>query len=455
MITRRPSVVVIGLGKTGFSCARYLASTGTDFVVVDTRQHPPYEAELRSQIPDVEVHTGPLDEQLLCKAETLIVSPGMAVSNPAIAAAIRAGVEVSSDIDLFCGAVEAPVIAITGSNAKSTVTTLVGLMAEQAGKKVAVGGNLGTPVLDLLPQTSGEDDSPELYVLELSSFQLEVTHKLQAEVATILNISADHMDRYESDADYRQAKQRIFRGCRKVVVNLDEPDTQSLLPSDKPTIGFTLQQPEAGQFGVRVQSDTECLALGEKALMTLTDLKIRGRHNLRNALAALALVHSVGLPLAAMVTALQEFSGLPHRCQWVGCHHGVDYYNDSKATNVGAAVAALQGVGAAISGRVILIAGGDAKGASFDGLVPAANQCCRALILMGKDAEQIRSSVIDCGLAMPIEMVETMNQAVFEASNLAREGDAVMLAPACASFDMFKNFEARGDAFIAAVRALK
>lgn len=454
MVTRPPSVVVIGLGKTGFSCARYLAARGIDFMVVDTRDKPPYWPQLQSLVPEVEVRTGPLDEHLLSQAKKLIVSPGMAISHPAIAAAVDAGVEVSSDIDLFCAAVTAPVIAITGSNAKSTVTTLVGLMAEFADKKVAVGGNLGTPVLELLPDDA-EQNETELYVLELSSFQLEVTKSLNAEVATILNISADHLDRYDSLADYRRAKQRIFGGCKKVVVNLDESDTQGLLPADKERVGFTLAQPQQGEYGVINQSDTDYLAFGTEKLMPVSELKIRGRHNVSNALAALAIGDAAGLRKAAMLSALKAFSGLPHRCQWVKQSHGVDFYNDSKATNVGAAVAALEGVGSAISGRVVLIVGGDAKGASFAELVRAANRYCRALILMGRDAESIRLSVIDHGLAMPIEMVESMDQAVWEASRLARSGDAVMLAPACASFDMFDNFEARGNAFVASVRALK
>ncbi len=437
--------IVVGLGKSGMSLVRFLARQGLPFAVVDTRANPPELATLREQFPQVEVRCGELDVEFLCRASELLVSPGLAIATPALQAAAARGVKLSGDIDLFARYAKAPIIAITGSNAKSTVTTLVGEMAAAAGKKVAVGGNLGTPALDLL------DDAVELYVMELSSFQLETTDQLNAEVATCLNISEDHMDRYASLAAYHLAKHRIFRGARQVVVNRDDALSRPLVADQLPCWTFGLGKPDFKRFGLLEENGEKYLAYQFDALLPVRELKIRGAHNQSNALAALALGHAVGLPMDAMLATLKQFAGLAHRCQWVGEHDAVAYYDDSKATNVGAALAAIEGLGADISGKLVLIAGGDGKGADFSALQAPVGQFCRAVILLGRDAELLAAALGD---AAPLIRVKTLDEAVQRAAELAEAGDAVLLSPACASLDMFKNFEERGRLFAQAVEGL-
>ncbi len=437
--------IIVGLGVTGLSVARYLAGRGLPFAVCDTRANPPGLDQLQRFAPMADLYLGELDADLLCSAGELIVNPGIALSTPAIQAALQAGVSVVGDIELFAREASAPVVAITGSNAKSTVTTLVGAMAEQAGKRVAVGGNIGTPALDLL------DEQPELYVLELSSFQLETTQALNAEVATVLNISEDHMDRYADLAAYHLAKHRIFRGARQVVVNRDDALSRPLVADQLPCWSFGLSRPDFKGFGLIEQDGEKWLAFEFKALLPVSELKIRGAHNQANALAALALGHAVGLPMPAMLQALREFAGLPHRCQWLGQHAGVDYYDDSKATNVGAALAAIEGLGSDLQGKQVLIAGGDGKGADFSALVAPVTRHCRAVVLLGRDAPLLQQVL---GAHVPVQRVDTLEQAVTAAAALARPGDAVLLSPACASLDMFRNFEERGRLFAAAVGRL-
>jgi UDP-N-acetylmuramoylalanine--D-glutamate ligase len=438
--------IVVGLGKSGMSLVRFLARQGLPFAVVDTRANPPELATLRAQFPQVEVRCGELDVDYLCRASELLVSPGLAIATPALQAAAARGVKLSGDIDLFARYAKAPIIAITGSNAKSTVTTLVGEMAAAAGKKVAVGGNLGTPALDLL------DDAVELYVMELSSFQLETTDQLNAEVATCLNISEDHMDRYASMAAYHLAKHRIFRGARQVVVNRDDALSRPLVAEQLPCWTFGLGKPDFKRFGLLEEHGEKYLAYQFDSLLAVSELKIRGAHNQSNALAALALGHAVGLPMDAMLGTLREFAGLAHRCQWVGERQAVNYYDDSKATNVGAALAAIEGLGADIGGKLVLIAGGDGKGADFSALKKPVGAFCRAVVLLGCDAELLAAALGD---AAPLIKVQTLEEAVQRASELAEVGDAVLLSPACASLDMFKNFEERGRLFAQAVEGLR
>jgi UDP-N-acetylmuramoylalanine--D-glutamate ligase len=438
--------IVVGLGKSGMSLVRFLARQGLPFAVVDTRANPPELATLRAQFPQVEVRCGELDVDYLCRASELLVSPGLAIATPALQAAAARGVKLSGDIDLFARYAKAPIIAITGSNAKSTVTTLVGEMAAAAGKKVAVGGNLGTPALDLL------DDAVELYVMELSSFQLETTDQLNAEVATCLNISEDHMDRYASMAAYHLAKHRIFRGARQVVVNRDDALSRPLVAEQLPCWTFGLGKPDFKRFGLLEENGEKYLAYQFDSLLAVSELKIRGAHNQSNALAALALGHAVGLPMDAMLGTLREFAGLAHRCQWVGERQAVNYYDDSKATNVGAALAAIEGLGADIGGKLVLIAGGDGKGADFTALKKPVGAFCRAVVLLGCDAELLADALGD---AAPLIKVQTLEEAVQRASELAEVGDAVLLSPACASLDMFKNFEERGRLFAQAVEGLR
>ncbi|MBB1517813.1 UDP-N-acetylmuramoyl-L-alanine--D-glutamate ligase [Aquipseudomonas guryensis] len=438
--------IVVGLGKSGMSLVRFLAQQGVRFAVADTRANPPELATLQRDYPHVEVRCGELDVDFLCRASELYVSPGLAIATPALQAAAARGVKLSGDIELFARHAKAPIIAITGSNAKSTVTTLVGEMAAAAGKKVAVGGNLGTPALDLL------NDDVELYVLELSSFQLETTDQLNAEVATCLNISEDHMDRYAGMPQYHLAKHRIFRGARQVVVNRDDALSRPLIADQVPCWEFGLGKPDFKRFGLIEEGGEKHLAFQFEALLPTSALKIRGAHNQSNALAALALGHAAGLPMAPMLATLQTFAGLAHRCQWVRELRGVSYYDDSKATNVGAALAAIEGLGADIAGKLVLIAGGDGKGADFSALKVPVARFCRAVVLLGRDAELIAAALGD---AVPLVRVNTLDEAVLRCAELAQPGDAVLLSPACASLDMFKNFEERGRLFAQAAEGLQ
>ena len=445
LITSDQFRIVVGLGKSGMSLVRFLAQQGVRFAVADTRANPPELATLQRDYPQVEVRCGELDVEFLCRATELYVSPGLALATPALQQAAARGVQMSGDIELFARHAKAPIVAITGSNAKSTVTTLVGEMAKAAGKKVAVGGNLGTPALDLLA------DDVELYVMELSSFQLETTHSLNAEVATCLNVSEDHMDRYSGMQTYHLAKHRIFRGARQVVVNRDDALSRPLQADQLPCWSFGLSKPDFNGFGLIEEAGEKCLAFQFDALLPVRELKIRGAHNQSNALAALALGHAVGLPFAAMLEALKHFTGLAHRCQWVGELRGAHYYDDSKATNVGAALAAIEGLGADINGKLLLIAGGDGKGADFSALrVPVAHYC-RAVVLLGRDAARL-AEALD-GAAVQVR-VNSLEEAVAQCAALAQPGDAVLLSPACASLDMFKNFEERGRLFAQAVGGL-
>lgn len=436
--------VVVGLGKTGLSLVRFLARQGLPVAAVDTREQPPELAVLQAEFPQVELHCGSLATPLLAQAHTLYVSPGLALAQPELQAALAQGAQLSGDVDLFLQHVKAPVIAITGSNAKSTVTTLVGEMAKAAGVRVAVGGNIGTPILDVL---SAEI---ELYVLELSSFQLETISHLRADVAVCLNISADHLDRYRDLAHYTEVKLQVYEHAKNSVINRDDASAQPQTIAAT-ALSFGLDAPAAGQLGLLSANNVLYLAQGETRLLPVSALKIRGTHNYSNALAALAIGQAAGLPMKAMLQALQVFPGLAHRCQWVAQKQGVQWYNDSKATNIGATLAAIEGL-AQPEHKLVLIAGGDGKGADFSELVDAVNQHCRAVILLGQDAQLIAQALRDTGVA--IEHVSSIEQAVARAAAVAQSGDSVLLAPACASWDMFKNFEQRGDLFVQAVEGL-
>ena len=440
-------VLIVGLGATGLSCARFLHGHGVDIAVTDSRAHPPGLDELQQAVPDMAVFVGGFDASAFERAEVLLLSPGVSLREPLVAEARARGVEILGDVELFARLVSEPVIAITGSNGKSTVTTLVGMMAEAAGRRVAVGGNIGTPVLDLLPALL--DAQHDLYVLELSSFQLETTSSLNAVAATILNLSEDHMDRYASLADYSAAKARIFHGSRTLIVNRDDPRvtaTLELAGSAQRRVYFGLQAPAEAGFGIGKHRGEDWLCLGTKdghePLIPISELRIRGQHNLANALAALALGQAAGLPMPAMLTALKNFNGLPHRCQWLGEHEGVDWYNDSKATNVGAAIAAINGIEAE---KIVLIAGGQGKGQDFGPLAETLRQRARAVVLLGEDAGRIKAVLPD---SLQVQQAEDMRDAVTQAAALAQAGDAVLLSPACASFDMFRGFEHRGDVFM-------
>lgn len=447
LITTDKQRIIIGLGQTGLSCARYLHQRGLRFAVCDTREAPAAAEGFRTEFPAVELHLGELDVDWLARADELIISPGVDKRHPAIVAAVEAGVPLIGDIDLFCREARAPIVAITGSNAKSTVTTLVGEMAMAAGIKTGVGGNIGTPALDLLA------DPAELYVLELSSFQLETTHELRAAAATVLNVSPDHLDRYNSMQDYTLTKQRIYRGAAVVVCNREDPLTQPLLAQGVQLRRFGLGRPDLKDYGLLDHEGETWLACGLQPLLPASALKIRGRHNMANALAALALADAVAIPREASLGALEQFGGLAHRCQWVADINGVSYYNDSKGTNVGATLAALEGLGATLPGdaRLILIAGGVGKDQSFTTLAAPLERYGRDLVLIGRDAEQIAAEVT----GLQYHFASDMADAVQRAARLARPGDVVLLSPACASFDMFSGYVERGEVFARAVEALQ
>lgn len=440
-------IVIIGLGETGLSCLYYFQALKMPVTLLDSRENPPKLAECQALFPDVTFITGKFPKAILNKAKMVVVSPGISKDHPDIVNAVASNTEIIGDIELFARAVRAPVVAITGSNGKSTVTTLVGAMAKKTHGAVGIGGNLGKPALSLLSPDN------KLYILELSSFQLETTYSLKPAVATVLNLSPDHLDRYASIEDYRLAKLRIYNGCEKIVFNRADP----LLPlnntednTEKPYISFGLDVPLGNNYGL-IQLDKLWLARGKEPLIAIDELKICGRHNVANALAALALGESVGLPLSDMLFVLKTFKGLEHACEWVRDYQGVKWVNDSKGTNVGATMAGLEGLGSDITGKWVLIAGGVSKNADFRPLVPLVQRYCKVVVLIGEAADELDAlfhSVVPCLRA------KDMQDAVNIAFKEAKSGDGVLLSPACASLDMFRNFAERGEVFKAAVLEL-
>jgi len=436
--------VIVGLGKTGLSCARFLASRGEHFKVVDSRQNPPGLQQLKAEHPGVELELGDFNQETFMNADKLIVSPGVDQQTPAIKKAAESGVQITGDVNIFAREISAPIVAVTGSNAKSTVTTLVGEMAIADGINVAVAGNIGLPVLDCLLQGRAS-----LYVLELSSFQLETTSDLGAEVATVLNISPDHMDRYATLEEYARAKYRIYEGCRQAVINDDDRLSAPELPTGIRQWHFGLSKGYGDGFFVEQVNGEECLCHDGEVLMPASELRMPGRHNIANALAALALGNAVGLSVDAMVETLKCFPGLEHRCQWVAESAGVNWYNDSKGTNVGACIAAVEGFGN--ESRLILIAGGQGKEADFNPLEAPLSRHCKLVILFGEDAALLEKAV---GQSVATVFAGSLEEAVRLACKNAVAGDTVLFSPACASFDMFRNYEERGDVFMRCVREL-
>jgi len=434
--------LVVGLGLTGLSVVRHLHKLGVSMVVVDSRDIPPALNEFKEAFNDIPLHTGKFDSKLFINAQRIVVSPGVPLSNPVLQQARDNGVEITGDIDLFAHEVDAPVVAITGSNGKSTVTSLLTLMANKVGMSAVAGGNIGLPVLDLL------NDSKQLYVLELSSFQLESLHRLPMVAAVVLNVSPDHMDRYADVKTYAMSKQVIYENASHAVINRDDDYVRKMLNHQQNAIGFTLSKPAAGDFGLCEKDDEQYLCVGDEMLISTAELKIRGQHNYANVLAALALGSSIGLPMQAMLDAVKEFPGLDHRTQWVAKINGVNWFNDSKGTNVGATLAAIDG----LPGKHVLIAGGQGKGADFLPLRNIAEKRLRAVVLIGEDAEKIAQAIDQ---VVPVKIAGDMNDAVYLASEYAEQGDNVLLSPACASFDMFQGFAHRGEAFMKAVEALR
>jgi UDP-N-acetylmuramoylalanine--D-glutamate ligase len=434
--------LVFGLGATGLSVARYMQRIGSDAIYVDSRKRPPGLDELGRIAPDAAVFAGNAPANLLRKVSRIVASPGAADKEPLLAEARKAGIDIISDIELFVAEATAPIVAVTGSNGKSTVTTLIALMCDASGIAARAGGNLGVPALDLLL-----DDTPEFYVLELSSFQLQRTRSLTAKVAVLLNISPDHLDWHASEAEYRAAKYSIFNGAQSAVINRQDEQVSRHLAKNLPCYSFGLDEPGESGFGVVNDDGVEFLARGEQLLLACEDVAMVGVHNLENALAALAAGDLMGLQTAAMLQVLNEFPGLPHRMQFVKCLQDVTYINDSKATNVGAAIAAVKSV----DGPVVLIAGGQGKGGDFAALAKSVYGKLRCAILLGEDAPLLAAAFQQLA---DIECVGSMQAAVTRAAELAEPGDTVLLAPACASFDQYDNYQARGDDFRRTVEAL-
>jgi UDP-N-acetylmuramoylalanine--D-glutamate ligase len=440
--------VIIGLGQTGVSCARFFAARGLPFVLADTRNEPPMLAQVQAEFPGVRVVCG--DIAAICEiASELVVSPGVALEHPAIAAAIARGVKISSDIELFLASISKPVVAITGANGKSTVTTLVAEFARACGINAPAVGNVGVAVLELLDEKGNERPGFDAYVIELSSFQLERLPAVNAAVATILNITPDHMDRYRTLADYHRAKQRIYFGAQKVVVNRADKLTEPPLAQGVRRTSFGLDVPDLNCFGIRIENGQRLIARGLQVLMPVADVRIQGEHNTANALAALALGDAMGWSLPPMLDVLREFSGLAHRAQHVASCNGVDFINDSKGTNVGASIAAIEGL-CGDGRKVVLIAGGEDKNSDFKPLIDVLTRHGRALVLIGNAADKIAAVA---GTRINVVRAGPMDDAVRKSAQLAQPGDVVLLSPACASFDMFKNYQHRGDVFSDCVRA--
>lgn len=438
--------LIIGLGKSGLSVVEFFAKRNIPFAINDTRHEPPGLLEIKNKYPKVVMQLGGLSEELLSQAEEIIVSPGLSTKEPLIATQMAKGKSVIGDVELFLRYAKAPICAITGANAKSTVTSLVYEMAKCANLNVKIGGNIGVPVLQLLDGTE-----PELYVLELSSFQLETTYSLHAKAATILNITPDHMDRYKNLPEYIAAKQRVYEHCETAVFNRSDPHTYVQHAKPDKEISFGLDWSHTTMYGILAEGNSHYLARGREPLLNVSALPISGMHYWENALAALALGEACHLPIAAMLEALRTFKGLPHRCQFVKEFNGVRWINDSKGTNEGASKAAIESVGRTIAGKIILIAGGVGKGADFEMLKSPVKNYVSHCILLGEARKQL-AKVFD-GLT-EVHEVSSLQDAVLLAKQLSQVGDTVLLSPACASFDMFQNYEKRGEAFMQYVQEI-
>lgn len=441
-------IAVLGLGDTGFSALRWLRQMGAEVVMFDSRLHPPGQDRLQEEFPDVECHLGPFNAALLAEMDMIVASPGVSLKEPVIAQLMAEGKSVVGDVELFARfrAPYAKVIAITGSNGKTTVTTLVGEICKQAGLNTIVAGNIGMPVLDTLQMTA-----PDVYVLELSSFQLEATHHLQVDAATVLNLSEDHMDRYTGMQEYAQAKARIYQHARMAIVNRDDPSS-AVLAGQLPQVSFGVNPaPGINDYGL---NEMGWLCAGNRHYIEADSLNIRGKHNIANALAAIALTQAIGVDKVSILHTVQSFTGLPHRVEWVATIDDVDFYDDSKGTNVGATCAAISGMlKHGQPQKVVLIAGGDGKGQDFNPLRAAIGQHARAVVLIGRDGPKIQQVLQN--VQIPVVDAVDLTAAVHIAKTLAEAGDAVLLSPACASFDMFRNYEHRAQVFVEAVRAME
>jgi len=447
-------ILVLGLGISGMSMVRWLTNRGATVRVADTRLLPPFAEQLRTNFPDVDLHVGELEEHVFAGTDVVAISPGVPLAQPLVKRARDQGIPVLGDIELFAHArkqyVHSKVIAITGSNGKSTVTEMVGAMCKRSGARTEVAGNIGLPVLDVLSDIdAGKRRVPDIFVLELSSFQLETTASLDAEAATVLNLSEDHLDRYDDLAQYAEAKSRVFAGDGVQVLNREDRFSRNMAIGERCVFTFGSDEPEGRhEWGLRELGGELWLAQGDENLIKASELKVAGKHNLTNALAALALCRGIRLPYPRLLDGLRNFAGLPHRMQKIAELGGVSYYDDSKGTNVGATVAALEGLDA----RSVVILGGDGKGQDFSPLMPAISRKARAVVLIGRDSNDIETAIAPAGVT--IERAIDLPDAVARARRLAQPGDAVLLSPACASFDMFRDYLHRAEVFADAVAGL-
>lgn len=443
--------LVAGLGKTGYSIARYLRRRNKPFVMFDTRTELDQLSDFRAEFPDVDVFLGTLPDDLYGQLTEIICSPGVPYDAPCLQAAIARGIPIIGDIECLARDIDVPVIAITGTNGKSTVTTLVGEILKAAGFNVAVAGNIGLPVLDLLDNGTTYD----VWVLELSSFQLDLVYSLAPIASTILNITPDHLDRHHSLAAYIEAKQRVYHHANLCLYNRDDHQTYPQLRESDDSAPLIISQglsvPLAEDWGLIAEGDVYYLAHGKEKLLAVDALKLKGRHNWQNVLAACALTATVGVKYQMMTAVLQTFAGLPHRCQWVRTLDGVEWINDSKGTNIGATVSAISGIGGSMQGKIVLIAGGQGKGADFTELRPSMVDYVRSVVLIGEDADKLEMALSD---VVNVARATSLEAAVLVAKSLAKPGDVVLLSPACASLDMFRDFNHRGDSFVRAVGAL-
>ena len=449
---KNKSVLVLGLGETGLSMVRWLSAQNARLRVADTRSAPPGLAQATRYVAAEQIFCGNFNDALFDGIELIAISPGVPLRDPAVERAIARGIEVVGDIELFAQSLpkhnRPRILAITGANGKTTVTSMVEHLCKAAGKDAVAAGNISPAVLDVVLERG--INQPEVWALELSSFQLETTSSLNADAATVLNISEDHLDRYADMAAYSSAKARIFAGCGVQVLNRDDERCMSMVREECKTITFGLNKPDTeSDFGIERDAGEIWLVQGTQRLLKASELQVAGLHNVANALAALALSRAINFPMHTLLEALRSFKGLPHRVERVAEIDGIIYYDDSKGTNVGATVAALQGLGR----KAVLIAGGEGKGQDFTPLHPAVAQHARAVVLIGRDAPLIAAALTDCGVQ--VAHAEDMNEAVRQAASLAQSGDAVLLSPACASFDMFRNYEHRAEVFVQAVHELE
>lgn len=445
------NVLVVGLGESGLAMAKWLARHDAVVRVADSRSQPPNEKALRTFLPEARLYAGPFDDAALTGIELLALSPGVPVQEPLVQQAVSRGVPVVSEIELFAWGVrqitpQAKIIAITGSNGKTTTTALVGALCSAAGRRAGVAGNIGPSALDALMAAIDARELPEIWVLELSSFQLETTHSLKASAATLLNVSEDHLDRYSGMDDYVAAKERIFKGRGVMVLNRDDDRCLAAGRCGRRMVSFGLNAaPRPIDYGFV----DGWLVRGNDRLIALGDLKLAGLHNATNAMAALALCEAVGIDPHSVLPALAGFSGLAHRVDFIAEINGVSFFDDSKGTNVGATLAAVQGMGR----KVAVILGGEGKGQDFMPLRSALAQHARAVALIGRDAGLIATAVEGCGV--PVKHCADMAEAVRWSATQAAQGDAVLLSPACASFDMFRNYTHRAEVYIKVVRGLE